>query len=126
MAGSDPCPTWAFDRVDTAPGRKRSGSAWDADGSPPDLALELRSGTALRASEKFRDSKAASWSLAPPFVIDAGIELRLRVTDVDWAEHDVVNAVSVRVPGELEGGRFVLDGGAAVLRGHCITKDGTR
>lgn len=120
--GCEPCAQWEVTAVEyTAPGRKRGGSGWDADGSAPDLILELRVGMsdASRTSGKFQDRVRATWQIDPSMTLDVGAQARLRVTDSDWAANDHVDLLTVEVPAEIPNGRLEMSGGAAVLSARC-------
>jgi hypothetical protein len=119
--GCEPCQRWSFVSIEyTAPGSKSSGNAWDADGSPPDLALSIRVGPNPRGTPKQQDRSTARWDLDPPIEADTNETIMVVATDADLMVNDPVANVSEKVPATLPGGVFTFGAGSTTLSGVCI------
>ena len=118
--GCAPCTQWSFSSISyAAPGTKRSGHGWDADGSPPDLTLSIRVSGSRRGTSKRQDVQSATWRLDPPLVADAGAPIAVTATDADLMENDRIDDASERVPDTLPGGTFTFGAGSVTLKGVC-------
>ncbi len=119
--GCESCARWAFKQIDyAAPGRKRSGHDWDADGSAPDITLSIQVGADRRGTSKKQDHRRGTWPLAPPLEVAAGERVTIVATDADLVANDRISSHAERVPATLKDGVFSFGAGSVVLRGACL------
>ncbi|MGB1016281.1 MAG: hypothetical protein ACPG4T_19245, partial [Nannocystaceae bacterium] len=121
-----PCPEWEFDYIEwKIQKRKTSGSRWDADGSPPDVVLTLRSGSDTRTSPK-REHYDVKWRVEPPLRVKPGATVSLYGRDRDLVADDRIDRLQVTVSEEYPNNRgrveVHFESGGATMKGRCVAR----
>ena len=97
QASQMPCNTWHVEWVQfDVPPRKRSGKAWDADGSDPDLMYTI----AVDGRRVYRSAKyqTLAWRHSPPGVsVSLGQTVSIELVDRDLASHDRIAEVQLEL-----------------------------